>query len=113
MIETTVLNYLRGRMEMPCYMETPKTAPDSYIVLMKTGSTKANQLSRATVAVQSYAASLYEAAVLNDRIVEYMEELPEYEVNVTKVEINSGGYPFPDVDSKRYRYQAVFVIYFY
>lgn len=113
MIETTILDYLSARAGVPCHMEVPKTAPDSFVILDKTGGTKDNLLSRATVAIQSYAASLYEAAVLNDHIVKYMEELPENAVNVTKVGINSGGYNFPDTDSKRYRYQAVFDIYYY
>lgn len=115
MIETVLFDFLTEKMSVPVFFEVPKNPPSAMIILEKTGSTLNNHVSTSTFAVQSYGASLLEAAELNDLVkktildgVDGIITLDE----VTKVELNSD-YNFTDTTSKRYRYQAVIVIYHY
>ena len=105
MIEKTVLDHLNR--EIPAYMELPETYPATpFVVVQKTGSSRESHISRATIAVQSYGATLYEAAQTNERVKELMEALTARD-EITKVSLNSD-YNFTDTAAKRYRYQAVF-----
>ena len=51
---------------------------------------------------------MFEAAELNDRVIETMYGLIDYD-EVTHVELNSN-YNYTDTTTKEYRYQAVFDI---
>ena len=74
----------------------------------KTGSGQTNHIKRATLAVQSYSSSLYQAASLNERVKEAMEKIIEMD-DISKCELNSD-YNYTDTARKKYRYQAVFDI---
>lgn len=76
MIETTVLDYLRDRLGVPVTMEVPEGASGTFVVLEKTGSSRQNYIRRATLAVQSYAPTLLQAAQLDDAVIEAMLALP-------------------------------------
>ena len=90
MIEKTILDYLSDCLpDVPVYMEVPADRPAVFVVIEKTGSSRINHIDSATIAVQSYAASLYDAAALNS------------------------DYNYTDTTSKHYRYQAVFDVTFY
>lgn len=106
MIELTVLNYLAEQMSVPVYMEMPAEMPDSFVLVEKTGSGRDNRIDRATIAIQSYAPTLYEAAALNDTVKEAMDGMA-YEENVFRAKLNSD-YNYTDTSVKRYRYQAVY-----
>ena len=113
MIEETVLQYLQEKLNaldppVPVYMERPEDLPAKYVILEKTGSGVENYIYSATFAVQSYAPSLYEAAVLNDTVKSYMENMPD-ERDVGACDCNSD-YNFTDPETRDYRYQAVFDI---
>lgn len=111
MIETIVRNYLTKKLDVPVYLNRPEKLPQRYVYLDKTGSSKANQLPNATLALQSYAENRYEASVLNNKVkyaIEQIVFLPE----IRGVELNSDYY-FPDTQKKRYRYQAVYEIKYY
>lgn len=113
MIEETVLQYLQEKLNtldppVPVYMERPEELPAKYVILEKTGSGVENYIYSATFAVQSYAPSLYEAAVLNDTVKDFMENLPD-ERDVGASDCNSD-YNFTDPETRDYRYQAVFDI---
>lgn len=106
MIETIVLDYLKKRLGVPVYMERPAQKPERYVLLEKTGGSERNHIERATLALQSCAESLYQAAVLNTLLKEAMREiitLPQ----VSRAELNSD-YNFTDTTKKEYRYQAVY-----
>lgn len=109
MIEKNVLEYLDNALSVRCYSEVPRSSPhDKYIVVEKTGSRTENMIETATIAVQSYAKTMYEAAGLNEdvkTIMEAFEDLP----GISKCELNSD-YNFTDMTVKGYRYQAVFEI---
>ena len=103
MIETTVLDYLRDRLGVPVTMEAPEEASGTFVVLEKTGSSRQNYIRRATLAVQSYAPTLLQAAQLDDAVIEAMLALPTLERD----------YNFTDTETKKYRYQAVFAVTYY
>lgn len=108
MIEATVRTYLDSALDVGAYMQRPESEPSSYVLIEKTGSTKQNRIESSTIAVQSYAGSLYEAASLNEAVKSAMDGIVTLN-SVSAVRLNSD-YNFTDTTAKRYRYQAVFVI---
>lgn len=111
MIEKVILDYLLQAQEAPVFMEEPKNPPDKYYLIEKTGAGQRDRLFTSTLAIQSYATTMYEAADLNDKVISLMlnaNTLPE----VTRVRLNSD-YNYTDEQTKRYRYQAVFNLTFY
>lgn len=107
MIEKTVLEYLNSRLDVMARMEKDDNA-DRYVLIEKTGSSSDNFIYSTTLAIQSYAPSLYEAALLNEQVKEVMSELPLLN-EVTRCELNTD-YNYTDPATKQYRYQAVFNI---
>lgn len=108
MIETTILNYLKSKLSVNVYTEIPADPPASFVVFEKTGSSRDNRLDKATVAFQSYADSLYNAAELNEEVKEVVEGMIELPC-ISKCYLNSD-YNFTDTAIKQYRYQALYVI---
>ena len=115
MIEAIVLNHLISKgmsIGSNVFMEVPVNPPDKYILLEKTGSGKTDQLNRATFAVQSIAkTALVDAAELNLEAIDAMESLIENNA-VYSSSLNSD-YNFTNTETKEYRYQAVFDIYYH
>lgn len=108
MIEVTLLNYLTENMDVPVYMEIPKNPEQRFITLERTSGGITNHIGNAMFAVQSHAESLYEAALLNERMKAVMLNsisLPE----ISRCSLNSD-YNYTDGNTKSYRYQAVFDI---
>jgi hypothetical protein len=108
MIEKTILDYLDEHLTVPVYMEEPIDKPASYVLIERTGSSESDLIESTTLALQSYGASLYDAAVLNMAVkarIKQAVELP----SVSAVYINSD-YNFTDTETKRYRYQCVAVV---
>lgn len=110
MIETVVIAFLGTKLDVPVYAEVPEEEEAEFIVVQKTGGSEENYISTATLAVQSYSATLFGAASLNEKVKAAMRAL-RAENSVSAVRLNSD-YVFNNTQSKRYRYQAVFdVIY--
>ena len=107
-IEAYLCAYLSTHTNIPAYCEVPEKAPASFFVIDKLGSNTEDQISSATVAIQSYAASKLEAAVLNENLKGIMEQRTA-ENEISGCKLNSD-YDHTDTKSKRYRYQAVFDI---
>lgn len=108
MIEKVLYDYLKETTDTPVFLEIPASPPDAFILLEKTGETASDHIWAATVAVQTYAKTLYNAAALNETVKTLMfgaVRLP----NVSKVDLNSA-YNYTDPNTKHYRYQAVFDI---
>lgn len=108
MIEKTILDYLDEHLTVPVYMEEPISKPASYVLIERTGSSESDLIESTTLALQSYGASLYDAAALNMAVkarIKQAVELP----SVSAVYINSD-YNFTDTETKRYRYQCVAVV---
>ncbi len=106
MIEKVVYDYLSDQLDVPVYMEEPSNKPDSYVIIEKTGTSSENYIYRATMAVQSYASSLFLAAELNGKVIQSMNEMSKVK-GICAVDLNSD-YNFTDATTKRYRYQAIF-----
>lgn len=110
MIEKAVYDYLKTALSTPVYMEVPEEMPEKFVVLEKTGSGRNDRIDDATFAIQSYAGSLYETALLNDRVKAAMDAMADTE-DVSSAKLNTD-YNFPDTVRKRNRYQAVYDIRF-
>lgn len=117
MIEITVYGYLNGVLDVPVFMEIPPNPPVSFVLIEKTSGSQENRINTATFAIQSYGASLYDAAMLNDVVKIAMLGDGEdnlgiiYQNEIFSCKLNSD-YNFTDVSQKKYRYQAVFDIYY-
>lgn len=108
MIEVTVKEYLESVLSVPVSMERAAEAPGKYVILERTGETAENLLRTATIAVQAYADTMYEAAVLCEDVITYMKEIP-FVTNVSACYLVSS-YNYTDTSTKKYRYQAVFTV---
>lgn len=116
MIETILKEYLESKLispAVPVYFEIPAGIADSsFLIIEKTGGGGDSKLFSATVAIQSYAASLSAAASLNERVKACMEDICDETGSISSCELNSD-YNFTNSESKRYRYQAVYNIIYY
>lgn len=112
MIEEVILDFLEFNMSYPVYMEIPKSSPSKFYIVEKTGSSRDNHINSSTFAIQSYAETLYDAALMNEELKQVILGGLIEEDLITKVELNSD-YNYTDTTTKRYRYQAVFDIVHY
>src|SRR5699024_2011312 len=102
---------LNSKLTESVHLEKPSSETGSYIVFEKTSGGKSNHLPSGTFAFQSYAGSLYNAAVLNDKVKDAVESLIELD-EIRGLDLNSD-YNFTDTTTKEYRYQAVYDINYY
>ena len=107
-IEAVVRNYLEAELNLPVFLEHEKNMPERYVMIERTGGGRVNLLNNATLAVQSIAKSMYDAAVLNELVKSAMYALPGSH-RVSSCRLNSD-YNFTDTETKEYRYQAVFYL---
>lgn len=119
MIETTVLNYLGDKLDVPVLMELPEVPsedfpvfPEEVVVIEKIADSVSNMLHTASIAIQSYSTnSLYDAAALDERVRKAMDAIEELnEIGGASMESN---YNFTNTGTKRYRYQCVYDIVYY
>lgn len=110
MVETIYIDYLSEVFpEIPVYAERPsKPIPNVFIMIDNTGTSEEHHILHSTVAFQSYAQTLHDAAALNDRVIEAVKNSTTLDV-VASARLNSA-YNFTDTATKFYRYQAVFDI---
>lgn len=111
MIEKIISDYLTRTLPVPAYPEEPEYRPGKYILVEKTGGGNVNYINSATVAIQSYAESLYLAAELNKAVKTTMKDIVQLD-EICSIELNSD-YRYTDTETKRYRYQAVYDITYY
>lgn len=111
MIELIVKNYLSTKLETPIVFEHQKNLPKRFILIQKTSGSRENFLNSSTIAIQSYAESMFETAKLNEKIKNLMYDLITVD-EVSSVDLNSD-YNFTDTETKQYRYQAIFDIHYY
>lgn len=111
MIEKIYLDYLNSVQEIPVYTEEPSNKPEEYYLLEKTGSGFENHIFTATLVIQSYGGSLFRAAEMNEQIIQVMHNSVVLD-EVGSCRLNSD-YNYTDINTKRYRYQAVFDIVHY
>lgn len=106
MIEKTIREYLKNTLSVPVGFEKSATSGKKYVLLDKTGGSEESYIRRATVAIQSCATSLLDAATLNEEVKTAMEGFKSH-TNVSSVKLNTD-YNYTNPETKEYRYQAVF-----
>lgn len=112
MIEVIARDFLKDRLKLSVTLDYPKDIKKgSFVLVEKVGSGMENYLYSATLAIQSYGDSMYEAAILNEKVKEAMLFFAN-DKRVGSVKLNSD-YNFTDTDMKKFRYQAVFDVYYY
>ena len=110
MIEKIVFDYLSQMLGVPVRTEKLGNVPEEYVLIEKTGSSVENHINSSTIAIQSYSDTLYNAALLNDQVKQAMDHMAE-STNIYKSSLNRD-YNFTDTNTKQYRYQAVYDIYY-
>lgn len=111
MIEKILYDYLSTIKKLSIYLEQPKNKPSAFYLLEKTAGGQTDKINHATIVIQSYADTLYDAALMNEAIKTAMLDAIELDA-ISRVEINSD-YNYTDPTTKQYRYQAVFVVTYY
>lgn len=118
MIEKIIYDYLSARLpseENPvgAYMEIPAGGTEPpFVVIQKTGSGMVDGVVfQATIAIQSYGKTLYEAAQLSELVKALMANAVTLS-EVARCRLNSD-YNFTDTTKREYRYQAAFDIIHY
>lgn len=115
MIEKTILDYLNALPDAPApaLAEIPPggITPPAWIIQRTGGGTIEGHVGTAMVAIQSYGATLYDAAALNEALKAAMAAMPALD-EIASVRLNSD-YNYTDTTKREYRYQAVFDIIHY
>ena len=107
MIEKIIKDYLSECLApISVTLERPAEAPETYVLIDKTGSSLQNGVRTASIAIQSCAPSLYEAAALNEIVIEDMLRITQLDA-ISACELDSD-YNFTNTTTKQHRYQAVF-----
>ena len=112
LIEAVIISHLASKLNSSdVYAERPKNPPAKYWLIEKTSADEENHIVKATIAVQSISSSsLLEAAQMSKLAEDAMRSLIEVD-NVGRSKLNTA-YNFTDPETKEYRYQAVFDIYY-
>lgn len=107
-IETYIIDYLQKKTGVFCCAQYDDASQDTFVVVEKTGGYTDNFIRHATVAIQSYSDTLYNACVLNEKVKEAMNIMRDTEA-IYSARLNSD-YNFTDTTTKHYRYQCVYEI---
>lgn len=110
MIEVIILDYLNEVLNVPAFMESPEKPLNRYVLIEKTGGSSENYIYRAIVTLKSYAESLAEAAKLNEKVKEAMNNIIILD-SIAKSKYNTD-YNFTNTEKKEYRYQAVYEVFY-
>ena len=114
MLEQILYEYLNSNLSVPAYLERPKDPPEKFVVIERVGGGEEEKIRHGTFALQSVAKRLYEAAALNEEVLEVMEGAVELK-EIGSVHLNSF-YNFTNqyqADREEHRYQAIFEIIYY
>ena len=107
MIEATMRTFLQEQLNVPVYLEHEKSMPKEYIMIEKTGGSSRNFISSSTLAIQSISSTMAKASKLNEKVKALL--LLNVPKSVSSCKLNSD-YNFTDIETKQYRYQAVYDI---
>ncbi len=112
MIETILYDFLSNALTVPVFLEQRNT-PKEYVLIEHTGGSVSEHLKRATIAIQTYGESFYKAASLMDQVVHAMMYEAATKSEIASVTLNSGPYNYTRQETKQYRYQSVFEVFYY
>lgn len=107
-IEEFIIQYLAARLPVPVSGDVPSPVPSSFVTVEKTGAGSANKINSATVAIQSWAESRSDAALLCAEVEAIMGGIAA-EPEISRCALDTS-YNFTDLTRKKPRYQAVFSI---
>lgn len=111
MIEIIILNHLEKRLDCPVVLSLADGFKESrFVRFERVGSSKTNLVNRVSFAFQSYGSNLLEAAELNEELKSAISEISTLD-EIGSVKLVSD-YNFTDDSTKKYRYQAIYEIYF-
>lgn len=113
MIELVIKNYLETKFtDIPIVFEVNDHLNGAFILVEKTGSKDdIEHMGEATIAIQCYELSMFEAAQLNEQIKDAMYDIIALS-SISKCSLNSD-YNYTDTTTKHYRYQSIWdVVYF-
>lgn len=109
--EQFFIAYLNNNLDgVQAFGDEPQPAPDFFVTVEQVGGGEDNHITRADLAVQSWAPTRAEAAELNRTVIEIMKNAVE-ESAISKCHLDTT-YNFTDTTKKRPRYQAVFEVVF-
>ena len=99
-------------MDVPVLMEVPKNPTKQFVIIEKVGGGQEDHIPSSILAIQSYGATMYDAASRNDEVKHWMLDGIEGIItldDIASVNLNSD-YNYTDTAEKRYRYQALYDI---
>lgn len=114
-IEARVIAHLARHMPgVTVAAEVPEDYPGgaALIVVSRLGEQRQNHLRRARLAVQSYGATLLDAAERCEAAEAALASLPAEDAGVTACRVETS-YNFTDETTKRYRYQSIVHVSYY
>ena len=110
MIEKVILDYLNDNLANPSYTERSGQKGKFYII-EKVGGGETNHIKTSKFAIQSYADSMYDAALMNETLKAVMKDIVSLgSISSCKLDTD---YNFTDTTTKKYRYQAIFIVVHY
>lgn len=111
MIEQIIRDYLQPILSVPVSTAHQKSDPETYVIIERVGGGSTNRVRTASVAIQSYAPTMYAAATLHESVLSAMDNIVELDA-IGGISLNSE-YNFTDEATKQPRYQALFDITYY
>ena len=116
MIEITVLKYLISKnitgIGGNVYAEVPENPQADYILVQKMGSSEVDHVDQAMILVESISKySLLSAMEINDLVKKAMKVFANESNKIYSCKLNSD-YNNTHIETKEYRYNAVFNIYY-
>lgn len=111
MIEKTLYDYLKKELSVPVYMEVPPKPAKSFVTIQKIDGGRTNKINAATISIESYAESKFDACSLSELVKETMEEMGETSTDVYSCKLG-GESDSSDLENKRYRYETIWNLYY-
>ena len=109
MIEKTIIDYLISK-KWNVYAEKPDAPPKEYALIAKVGGSENDHLRRATVDIQVYSDSTYNASLLNEAMITDMHDFDDASVSECNLIAEM---IFNDLDNGIYSYQTTWELYYY
>lgn len=111
MIEKIIIDYLFPILELPVTATHPEHDPEAFVIVERVGGGMTNRVRHATVAIQSYGPTMLDAAQLHEQVLAAMTGIAALN-EIGSCSLNSE-YNYTDEETKHYRYQAVFDLFYY
>ena len=108
-IEKLIINYLSAQLAVPVYGDVPNLDTEAeFVTVEKVGSSERDHVCKSSLAVQSWSTSRAKAAELNETAKSAMRSAVLL-TEISRCALDTD-YNYPDLATKRPRYQALFEI---